>query len=302
MPLRSFHLSAGAAVLAACLAACSDNSGPSSTSGAMTAAEADSLAQVLTDDADEVVAASDFSPASVTGLGVHHLRIEPHFHGGPPPCDPTFSPDPPTNSDSDIIPDSVRFDFAGCSFSRGPFDFTAAGTIDVIDPSPTVTEFAVRLVFNDFSKTWTNTQNNRTWSTVHNGTRQVSANADALDHLITNFVTDFTFPDGATASHVRTWTVHFDADVPGSIAFGSPLPEGDWTFAGSSTWSKGSRSWSLQTATTTALHFDPSCTVAPRFTAGQLQATVTRNGDIVNVTIDFTACGQYTVTRSVPSV
>ena len=57
MPLRSFHLSAGAAVLAACLAACSDNSGPSSTSGAMTAAEADSLAQVLTDDADEVVAA-----------------------------------------------------------------------------------------------------------------------------------------------------------------------------------------------------------------------------------------------------
>jgi len=40
--------------------------------------------------------------------------------------------------------------------------------------------------------------------------------------------------------------------------------------------------------------------VAPRFTAGQILATVTRSGDIVNVTIDFTACGQYTVTRTVP--
>ena len=300
MARHGFLLVAGAALLAAVAFACSDSSSPGSASDELTDAQADSMAEVITQDADELVAASEFNGTSAILLR-HHVRIIPHFFPGPPPCDPTITPDPLSNSDSDAIPDSARFDFTGCSFTRGPFDISVSGTIDLIDPSPTVPEFAVRLVFNDFGRTWTNTQTSRTWSVIHNGTRQIHANSDELDHSISNFATDYTFPSGATVTPVRNWTGHFDAEVPGSIALDSPLPAGDWSFAGSSTWTKGARTWGVQTTTTTALHYDPACTVSPRFPAGQLMLTVTRNGHIVNVTIDFTACGQYTVTRSVPT-
>ncbi len=300
MARHGFLLSAGAALLAAGLVACSDSSSPGSSSDELTSAQADSLAEVITQDADELVAASEFNSTTAVVLR-HHVRIIPHFIPGTPPCDPTISPDPLSNGDGDAIPDSARFDFTGCTFTRGPLELSVNGTIDVIDPSPAPAEFAVRLVFNDFGRAWTNTQTSRTWSVIHDGTRQVSANGDELDHSINNFVTEYTFPNGATVTHVRNWTGHFDADVPGSIELDSPLPTGDWSFAGSSTWSKGARTWGLQTTTTTALHYDPACGVAPRFTAGQLLLTVTRNGAIVNVTIDFTACGQYTVTRTVPT-
>jgi len=300
MARHGFLLAAGAALFTAGLFACSDSSSPESASDELTAAQADSLAEVITQDADELVAASEFSSTSAVILR-HHVRIIPHFFPGPPPCDPAISPDPLSNSDSDAIPDSARFDFTGCSFTRGPFDVSVGGTIDLIDPSPTVPEFAIRLVFNDFGRTWTNTQTNRTRSVIHNGTRQISANADELNHSISNFLTEYTFASGATATHVRNWTGHFDAEVPGSIALDAPLPSGDWSFAGSSTWTKGARTWGVQTTTTTALHYDPACSVAPRFTSGQLMLTVTRNGHIVNVTIDFTGCGQYTVTRTIPT-
>jgi hypothetical protein len=299
MTRHGFALIPAGALLALSLAACSNDTGPSQSSSILSIAEADSLGEVVAQDADEMVSASDFN--SVTGVTlVTPIGAPPHLLHGPPPCNPVVTPNPPTNSDADAVPDSARLDFTGCTFSRGNFDFTVSGLIDVIDPSPTVAEFAVRLVFTDFGRTWTNTQTNRTWSAVHNGSRQVSANADTLGHIINNFITNYTFPDGATATHVRNWVGRFEADVPGSIAVDIPLPAGNWTFAGSSTWSKGARNWSAQTSTTTALHYDPSCTVAPRFTAGELFLTVTRHSHIVNVTIDFTGCGQYTVTRTVP--
>ena len=68
--------------------------------------------------------------------------------------------------------------------------------------------------------------------------------------------------------------------------------------AGTSTWTHGSNSYSLAVTTAPALHYNASCTVAPRFDAGTLAMTVTKNGVTSNVTIQFTACGQFTVTRS----
>src|SRR5207302_4692603 len=41
-----------------------------------------------------------------------------------------------------------------------------------------------------------------------------------------------------------------------------------------------------------------SCTVRPKLDAGTSKTTVTRNGTTSTVSIAFTACGQYTVTRS----
>jgi len=106
------------------------------------------------------------------------------------------------------------------------------------------------------------------------------------------------FRNGSTANHTRNWSATFTADVAGSITFDSPLPSGTWNLAGTSTWTRGSRTHQVTVTTNPALHFNASCTVVPRFDAGTLTAVVTRNGTVSTVTVQFTACGQYTVTRS----
>ena len=67
---------------------------------------------------------------------------------------------------------------------------------------------------------------------------------------------------------------------------------------GTSSWTRGQRSYSLTVTTNPPLHYNASCTAAPRFDAGKLTAVVVRNSQTVTVTIEFTACGEYTVTRS----
>jgi hypothetical protein len=134
---------------------------------------------------------------------------------------------------------------------------------------------------------------------VENGVREFIGNADQLQFTETNLESDYTFADGSTASHVRTWSATFTADVPGSIQLGSPVPGGTLAINGTSTWTHGTNSYSLSVATSSpGLHYNASCSVAPRCDSGTLTATVTKNGVTTTVTITFTACGQYTVTRS----
>jgi hypothetical protein len=51
-------------------------------------------------------------------------------------------------------------------------------------------------------------------------------------------------------------------------------------------------------STDPVLHYNAGCTVRPKLDSGTLHLTLTRNGATSNVTIQFTGCGQYTVTRS----
>jgi hypothetical protein len=55
--------------------------------------------------------------------------------------------------------------------------------------------------------------------------------------------------------------------------------------------------WSASVTTNPALHYNAACTDAPRFDAGTLTLVVTRTGATSTVTIDYTGCGQYDVTR-----
>src|SRR5207245_1177554 len=82
--------------------------------------------------------------------------------------------------------------------------------------------------------------------------------------------------DGSTATHLKTWSSTFTADVPGSIQFGSPLPSGTWNIAGASTWTRGDRTYSLSVTTNPPLHYNADCSVAPKFDAGTISAVVTR--------------------------
>ncbi len=277
------------------LAACNDSSGPGQAGG-LTGGQAADLGETVAADVADLVDASEFDAATGVQLGVSSLGFRPA--GTPPVCVVGVSPFPPTNSDADVVPDSVHFDFSACDFQRGPFHVSMDGTIDLVDPFPTTTGYHWRSRFTDFTHTDSNTVTHRWVSVRHNGEREVGANPDTLGHLITGFVTDIANSAGRHATHTKDWASHFTADTPGTIASGQPLPAGTWTIDGLSTWTRTDGSWSVQTQTVVPLHFDPSCTLRPRLDRGQLALVVTRNAVVTDVEITFTACGSYTVTKT----
>lgn len=282
-------LAVGAAVLALVLAGC-NNEGPVPV---LTQAQADSLALVVTTDASALVEGS-VSDAT-TGVPIAGA---PGIAAAPEAC---ISKSTSANSDADPVPDSVRVTFTGCTFTAGNETATVNGIIDIIDPTPAVTDHSLKTVYTDFLRTVTNTLTNLTRSVKENGTRMVSGDASTLQRSETNFTTVYYFANNDVATHVRTWSATFTADVAGTIRPDS-LPNGNWNVTGTSTWTHGSNSYSLAVTTSPQLHYNATCKVAPRFDAGILTAVVTKQNAAtstqVTITVQFTACGQYTVTRS----
>lgn len=282
------------AVLALAAAACkNDNMSPSTP--LLSQAEADTLAKAVTTDMD-----AEIITATLDGMAGGAIAASAPIAKSPTSlqCSPTRSPNPPSNADSDAVPDSVRFDYAGCVISF-PLSFDSiSGTIDVIDPTPAVKDHSVERIFTNFARVHVNVLDSARSSVTANGTRRASRDSSTLHASETNFRTDFVGPRGGTAEHVRTWESIFTADVAGSIQPNAVLPSGTWSVNGTSSWTRGLRSYSLTVTTNPALHYNASCSAAPRFDAGKITAVVTRNSQTMTVTVEFTACGTYTVTRS----
>jgi hypothetical protein len=283
--------------LAVGLAGCSgtNNTGPGSPS--LTQAQAVAVGEIVAVDADAEIDASTTTgsnrvdPSILSGGGMRSNSI-------PPQGCAIKSPASPTDTDGDAVPDSVRFDFAPCVFSRPFFTDSLSGTIDFMDPTPSTADHQVKKVFSNFGRIRTRTVSGRRYAAIHNGVRNVTRDSTTLQHSETAFRTDYTYNDASTATHVRTWSSAFTADVAGSIVADSLLPSGTWNITGSSTWAHGGNSWSLAVTTNPQLHYNANCTDAPRFDSGTATAVVTRNGGTSTVTIVYTACGQFTVTRS----
>ena len=283
---RSF--AATAALLAAGALACSDN--PNATANpSLSAAQADSVAAAFAADLDGM------PEGAVTDL--LGIVASAPLRTGALACEPTVSPAFPVNSDDDPIPDSIHIDFTDCVIEGRRETLTLSGARDLVDMEPDVTGHTVRSRFIDFRRSVTRTETDATWSVTHNGVREFSATATGLQAEEIDFLTEFVFPDGATALHERDWSSVFTAD-PGQQISARHLPAGLWDVDGASAWTKGDRSWSLTVTTSVALHFDPACEFRPRFDDGTVEIVATRGGVTTTVTIEFTACGQYTVTRS----
>lgn len=286
-----FHrsLAATVALLAASAVACSEN--PNATGNpSLSAAQADSVAAAVAADLDGMPEGAVFdvlAPFPSAPLGP----------AGTLACEPTVSPFPPVNSDDDPVPDSIRIDFTGCVFEGRREIVTLSGARDLVDMVPLISGHTVRSRFLDFGRSVTRTETGATWSATLNGMRQFSATATELQALDSGIVSEFVFPDGAIAVHERDWSSLFTADAGQEIT-ARRLPAGTWDVDGTSSWTKGDRSWSLTVNTSVPLHFDPACEFRPRFDDGTVEVVATRGGETTTVTIEFTACGQYTVTRS----
>jgi hypothetical protein len=285
-----FHrsLAATVALLAASAVACSEN--PNATGNpSLSAAQADSVAAAVAADLDGMPEGAVFDVLGMplsTPLASTRMMV----------CEPTVTPFPPVNSDDDLVPDSIHIDFTGCVIEHRRETVSLSGAKDLVDMVPDVAGHTVRVRFIDFGKSVTRTETGATWSVVLDGVREFSASTIALE-LNEELVSEFTFPDGATARHERDWSSLFTADAGQEITL-RHLPAGTWDVNGASAWTKGARSWSLAVETVTPLHFDPACEFRPRFDDGTVEIVATRGGETSTVTIEFTACGQYTVTRS----
>ncbi|OLC86718.1 MAG: hypothetical protein DMD38_13695 [Gemmatimonadetes bacterium] len=296
--VRSSLLALGTAVaLALGVTACNNDSTTPATP-IMSQVQAESLANtVLGDVAGEIATATmDGSNGAVASAPVN--ASAPAGSSAATQCIPAKSPTPVTDADNDGVPDSVRFDYAGCVISRPLSVDSLSGTIDLIDPTAATADHAVKRVFTDFKRITVNLVSGAKSSVTDNGVRQASHDGTTLRSSETNFRTDYVYANGYSAEHVRTWESIFTADVAGSIMPNALLPSGTWSVNGTSSWTRGQNSYSLTVTTNPALHYNASCTNAPRFDAGKITAVVVRNSKTMTVTIEFTACGVYTVTRS----
>jgi hypothetical protein len=280
------------AAAGALLAACSDRMSPAPPP--LSQAQADSIGSVVTADVENEL------DAGTAASGIGFVPGAP-FSGSPlslSTCQPQIAPTPAVNSDADRVPDSIRVTFADCviGFRRGAD--TVRGVIDIVDPTPQATDGSVKLVFASLARIFVGRDGQ--WASVtQNGSREAIRDADTLSQTETGFRTDYVFGNGATVTHVRDWSIVFGADVAGSIVRDAPLPSGTLSIDGSSTIARnGTTTFDLQVSTPTVLHYNASCSDRPRFDTGTLIAMVTRQGTTTTVTIAFTACGQYTVTRS----
>ena len=292
---RVRRLAAGT-ITVALFTACSPDSPSTSPHPVLTQPEANAMAEVVATDAAALSQGATFDAATGVPFAVDAMMGAPSMPTSSATCTPTRSPSPPVNSDGDPVPDSVRVDSTGCTFTGDAHTVTLSGSIDIVDPTPATTDRAFRTRSNAFTRSVTNSTGT-TRSVVENGVRSVLPTADQVQ-LADTMTTEYTFASGTTASHVRKWLATFAADQAGSIQMGSRLPSGTWTISGSSTYTSGTNSYSLSVTTSDPLHYNTSCSVEPRFDSGTLTAVVTKGTVSTTVTITFTACGQYSVTRS----
>jgi hypothetical protein len=253
--------------------------------------EAQRLAEVVTGDVSSLPEAARFD------LMLDPPMFAPHVEGVGWEC-VTRSPDPVAHSDDDRVPDSVRLTYTDCTRSRPPLTIEVNGVVDVLDLNPTVADHAIKWVLTDLTRDVTRQPSGETTRTVENGTRIISATPSVLQHQVIDYTSDVTFPNGGTASHEKDWNTTFTADVAGSISARDRLPSGDWEIDGTSSWSHDERGALLDVHSEQQLHYNSECTVAPRFDSGVLVILVIRGERTSTVTIEYTACGQYTVTRS----
>lgn len=281
-------IGAGAALLA-----CRTDQMVSSHTTILTQAQADSLGDVVTADVQNELDAATASSGLgfIPGAPAGPLSASPLF------CIPQVSPTPPADADSDRVPDSVRIAFANCATGFNGQD-TVRGTIDVIDPTPLIHDRSIEQVFTDFSRIFVDRHGHPASITV-NGTREAIRDSVELSQHSTGFHTEYAFGAGDTVSDLRNWDIVFAVEPPALIQRDAPLPSGTLTITGSSAVTfNDSTIFSLSVTTPTTLHRNATCAERPQFDSGKVVAVVQRHGETATITIEFTACGQFTVTKS----
>jgi hypothetical protein len=238
--------------------------------------------------------ATDLSTGSVGGgfFGTPALAVArwaaPSVIGGNllAPC-PTV--DDATDTDGDGVPDNATFTFTQADCTNGAL--YAAGTIHIIDPSPTAVGYTG--TFGNFLIHFTG-QGNDFAQIKLNGTHSVLGTATAAT-LSENLTTTLDGASGGQTLHgslTNNWSIQFDPAQGQNIVMDDILPSGDFTAQGTFVYDINGERFSLSIQTVVPLAYDSSCNgdVHP-FTAGELRAHLGGPNGQVYVRVTYTACG-----------
>ncbi|HVE78611.1 MAG TPA: hypothetical protein VNA89_07110 [Gemmatimonadaceae bacterium] len=321
MPIsRRLIARAGALTLAAAtLTACSDSTGPLDLTPDEFASLGESIAtqieggvfQLTADDATGSVSGPTFSLQSGSRARTLRLRtarpaanrigFQLQAMGDVGTECGVPSQNPPTDTDSDNVPDNLSITFAlpACHYVDvdGTMDLT--GVMRLSDPTPGTAGMALNYALDNLRIAFSNGDFSGT--VTQNGTASVSATATGLSQM--QSWTQSARVNGFPSVGVDLdWVATFAAAEGQTITPGAALPDGVYQPGGSVEYREGNRASSFTVTTVEPLQYSAACAAAvvdgtgyTPFTGGQVRVEFSDAGRAGHVTVSYIGCDFATV-------
>lgn len=311
---RSLTRATALTLAALTFAACGDSTRPLEVSpeqlealGEVIAAEVQSGALQLTAaDAMGNVDAPTFSVLSggsrtLAGLALNQQRAAgPSFQVVDPECG-VPSQNPPTDTDSDGVPDNftVTFMLPGCHFTGPDGSFDLTGLIRVSDPSPGTAAAAFNMALENFRFTFDTPDIDG--FVRRDGLTSVAASASGLSQSLS--LLESAQITGYPQIGVDVdWTATFAAAQGTSITPGEPLPSGTYIVNGALEFRQANQVGAFTVTTVNPLVYDAGCAadlatglaLSP-FSSGKVRVGVRNDAARGFAEITYVDCGQAVV-------
>lgn len=218
--------------------------------------------------------------APATGLSLSNFAIDG--------C-PSFSPDPPIDTDQDGVPDNALFTFDPqfCTTTDQNGTSVVTGSVRVSDPASVAIGFDLDI--NDLRLAFTSATASDDFGISMDGTRSLRGSATLIT-LDENFTLGVAV-GSQSASVVAGHSVAFTAESGSSIVFDGPLPNGTLNLSGSFQAMAPDAFFNLVLSTPELLVYDASCGFEGDVVAGVLRAAASSQQGAAAVQVTLNGCG-----------
>ncbi len=202
---------------------------------------------------------------------------------------PSFTPDPPIDSDQDGVPDNALFTFDPqfCTTTDQTGTGVVTGSVRVSDPASATIGFDLDI--NTLRFAFTSASSAETLALTQDGTRSLRGSTSLL-----TLDEDFSLGIEAGGQSVNLDAAHsvsFTAETPSSIVFDGPLPNGTLDLSGNFQVVAPDGFFSLVLNTPVALTYDASCGFGGDVVAGVLRAAASSQQGAAAVQVTLNGCG-----------
>ena len=202
---------------------------------------------------------------------------------------PSFSPDPPIDTDQDGVPDNALFTFDPqfCTTTDQTGTSVVTGTVRVSDPASAAIGFDLDI--NALRFAFTSASSSETLALSQDGTRSLRGSTSLL-----TLDEDFSLGVAAGGQSVDLTAAHsasFTAETPSSIVFDGPLPNGTLDVSGNFQVTAPDGFFSLVLNTPVPLTYDASCGFDGDVVAGVLRAAASSQQGAAAVQVTLNGCG-----------
>lgn len=202
---------------------------------------------------------------------------------------PSFTPDPPIDTDQDGVPDNALFTFDPqfCTTTDQSGTGVVTGSVRVSDPASATIGFDLDI--NTLRFAFTSASSSETLVLTQDGTRSLRGSTSLL-----TLDEDFSLgveAGGQSVSLDAAHSVSFTAETPSSIVFDGPLPNGTLDLSGNFQVVAPDGFFSLVLNTPVPLTFDASCGFEGDVVAGVLRAAASSQQGAAAVQVTLNGCG-----------